>query len=852
MFRLALRTLRFRKGGFAASFAALFLGVVIVTACGGLMESGIRTEVRPQRLAAAPVVVAGDQSYRVPKSGDAERVTLPERVRLEADLVSASRAVPGVARVVPDVSFPVAVLRPGDRAPLPMGERPAGHAWSSAPLAPYALSAGRAPGAEGEAVLDAGLAASAGVEPGGTVELMVRGTVERFRVVGLASGRSALPPGVFLSDADVQRLAPQRIDALGVFPAQGIGADELRERIAAAFAGRGVTVSTGPDRGRVEFPDVRPAGETLIVLAAVFGGLAIMVVVFVVASTLGLSLQQRGREMAMLRIVGATPAQLRRLVLGEAVVLAVLAAASARLTGASPGRLLFGRLTAQEVVPAEIVFRQGWIPAAAGAGVGLLTAVVAAFVAARGAATARPAETLTEASLPDRRLGWMRTGCALVCLTGATALALVTAIVIPGPVAASTAGPAAMLWAAGLALLAPRIAPLLIAPLRPALRAVTGNAGRLALLNVRARRIRTAAAITPVMLATGLATGMIYLQTAQSADARRVFGETLRADAVVTSSTGGPAPGLVAEIREDPAVAAASALVTGVGYVEAPRFGSQSEDGLPLRGVSPEGAAATTAVSVTAGTLTALRGDTVAVDVEHARRIGGGLAVGDTVTLRLGDGAKADLKVIALVTMQAGPKTVLLPAPLLAQHTAATGPAQVLVRAAPGVSPDRLAAALTDRLSGRPGVRVADRDAAAAAQAEQERTGAWVNYMFVAVIVGYTLITLVNTLIIAAAERRREFALQRLIGADRSRLLRMMGVEGLVVAITGVVLGTLVAALTLVPFGIALDGSPLPSGPLWIYFTVIGGAGALTLTATVLSTWFALRPHPATAATDTT
>ncbi|MFG2247971.1 hypothetical protein [Spirillospora sp. NPDC048823] len=43
MFRLALRTLRFRKGGFAASFAALFLGVVIVTACGGLMESGIRT-----------------------------------------------------------------------------------------------------------------------------------------------------------------------------------------------------------------------------------------------------------------------------------------------------------------------------------------------------------------------------------------------------------------------------------------------------------------------------------------------------------------------------------------------------------------------------------------------------------------------------------------------------------------------------------------------------------------------------------------------------------------------------------------------------------------------------------------
>ncbi|MFG2084769.1 FtsX-like permease family protein [Spirillospora sp. NPDC048824] len=848
MFRLALRTLRFRKGGFAASFAALFLGVVIVTACGGLMESGIRTEVHPERLAAAPVVVAGDQSYRVPNSEDAERVTLPERVRLDPDLVSAVRAVPGVAGAVPDVSFPVAVLRSRDGTPLPLGERPAGHAWSSAPLAPYTLKAGRAPGAEGEVVLDGRLAASAGVGPGGTVGLVVGGAAERFRVVGLASGRSALPPGVFLSDPDVQRIAPRRIDALGVFPVQGTGAGELRGRVAHALAGRGVTVSTGLDRGRAEFPDVRPAGETLIVLAAVFGGLAIMVVVFVVASTLGLSLQQRRREMAMLRIVGATPGQLRRLVLGETFVLAVLAAALARLPGAFPGRLLFDRLTAQDVVPSEIVFRQGWIPPAAGAGVGLLTAVVAAFVAARGAATARPAETLTEAALPDRPLGRVRVACALVCLAGATALALVTAIVIPGPVAASTAGPAAMLWAAGLALLAPRIAPILLAPLRPVLRALTGNAGRLAVLNVRARRIRTAAAITPVMLATGLATGMIYLQTAQSADAQRVFAETLRADAVVTSSTGGPTSGLVADIREDPAVAAASALVTSVGYVEAPRLGGQSEDGVPLRGVSPEGAAATTAVSVTAGTLTALRGDTVAVDVEHARRIGGGLGVGDTVTLRLGDGAKANLTVVALVAMEAGPKTVLLPADLLARHTTAAGPAQVLVRAAPGVGPGRLAAALTDRLSGRPGVRVADRDEAVAVQAEQEQTGAWVNYMFVAVIVGYTVITLVNTLIIAAAERRREFALQRLIGADRGRLLRMMGVEGLAVAITGVLLGSLVAALTLVPFGIALDGSPAPAGPLWIYLTVIGSAGALTLIVTALSTWFALRPHPAAAA----
>ncbi|WP_149260696.1 ABC transporter permease [Actinomadura sp. K4S16] len=845
MLRLALRTLRFRKGGLAASFAALFLGVLIVTACGGLMETGIRADAPPRRLAGAPVVVTGDQSYRVPKSGDAEHVTLPERVRLAPELVDAVRAVPGVGRAVPDVSFPVAVLGPDGRGPLPMPERPAGHGWSSASLAPYTLTAGREPGSHGEVVLDVRTAAAVGARPGGTVDLAVRGTVERFGVAGLAAGRPELPAGVFFSDPDVRRIAPRQIDALAVFPVPGTGTGELAGRISAALAGHDATVATGGDRGHAEFTDVRPAGEVLIVLAAVFGGLAIMVVVFVAASTLGLSVQQRQRETALLRIIGATPGQLRRMVLGEAVVAAAAAAALARPLGPRAGRALFGQITGHDVVPAEIAFRQGWIPPAAAAGAALLTAVVAALVAVHGAATARPARTLVQASLLDRRLGPLRIGAALVCLCGAFALMLVTAIVLSGPVAASTAGPSAMLWAAGLALLAPLIVPVVAAALRPALRALPGNAGYLALLNVRARRDRTAAALTPVMLATGLATGLIYLQTSQAADARHVFADSLRADAVVTSSTGGVPLGLVDTVRATPGVAAASALVTSTGFVETPRLAGQSEDGLELRGVSPEGAGATTAVTVTAGALTDLRDDTVALDVRHARRIGGGVGVGDTVTFRLGDGAKAGLRVVALFTTRTGPATVLMPAPLLARHTTAGMPAEILVRAAPGAGRGRLAAALSARVSDRPGVRVAGRDEAVAAQAEQERTGASVNYLFVAVIIGYTVITLVNTLIIAAAERRREFALQRIVGADRDRLLRMITVEGLIVAFSGVLLGCAVAALTLVPFGIALNGSPVPGGPPWIFLTVVGSASALTLVVTLLSSRAAMRPHPA-------
>src|SRR5262249_60388545 len=71
MLGVAFQTLRFRKGGFVASFVVLTLGATVVMACGGLMESGIRNTVPPQRLAAPQLVVIGSQNYRDD--------TLPER-----------------------------------------------------------------------------------------------------------------------------------------------------------------------------------------------------------------------------------------------------------------------------------------------------------------------------------------------------------------------------------------------------------------------------------------------------------------------------------------------------------------------------------------------------------------------------------------------------------------------------------------------------------------------------------------------------------------------------------------------------------------------------------------------------
>jgi putative ABC transport system permease protein len=203
--------------------------------------------------------------------------------------------------------------------------------------------------------------------------------------------------------------------------------------------------------------------------------------------------------------------------------------------------------------------------------------------------------------------------------------------------------------------------------------------------------------------------------------------------------------------------------------------------------------------------------------------------------------------VVALVSAGSGSQTILLPADLLARHTTAGLPTQILVRAAPGADIRRLTGALTELVRRWPGVAVADRGALTVTYGRQQ-TQAWVNYLLVGVIVAYTAISVVNTLVLATARRGREFALLRLTGSTRGQVLRMMSMEGVLIAVIGVVLGTAVSTTALVPFSVAASDSPTPSGPPWIYLVVISTAATLALTATLLPTWQALRSPPAEAA----
>ena len=200
-------------------------------------------------------------------------------------------------------------------APAQLGGRTTvAHGWSSAKLTPYELSAGRAPARADEVVTGYRAALGAKLRLGSTE------AARTVTVVGVARPRHPVRQrtAIFLTDAEAARLAgnPGRVDAIGVLAGPGFDASRVRA------ASHGAVVFTGDARGKAEYPELQASRETLIAVTASFGGLALFIAIFVVASTMGLSIQQREREIALLRAVAATPRQIRRMIAWEAAIVA--------------------------------------------------------------------------------------------------------------------------------------------------------------------------------------------------------------------------------------------------------------------------------------------------------------------------------------------------------------------------------------------------------------------------------------------------------------------------------------------------------------------------------------------------
>src|SRR5215217_2647042 len=353
MLRLALLSARGRLGTFVGAFVALAASSALVMAGGMPFQSALRTHPPVERYAGAAAVVTGQQIV-----GKDHDVPLGERARVDSALAARLAAVHGVRAAIADVSVPA---RLGTRTTT-------AHGWRSAALTPYALSTGRAPARPREVVT--GYPA----ELGAKLRLASTEASRTVTVVGVARPRHPVRQrtAIFVTDGEAARLAghPGRVDAIGVLAVPGFDASRLR-----AASGRAAVLS-GDARGKAEYPELQQARTTLIAVTASFGGLALFIAMFVVASTMGLSIQQREREIALLRAVAATPGQVRRMIAWEAAIVGLLGSAAGLWPGARLGQALGEGLVRHDIAPADFSVSAGWLPIAVTIGGGVLVALL--------------------------------------------------------------------------------------------------------------------------------------------------------------------------------------------------------------------------------------------------------------------------------------------------------------------------------------------------------------------------------------------------------------------------------------------------------------------------------------------
>ncbi|WP_033284043.1 ABC transporter permease [Streptomyces sp. NRRL F-525] len=842
MFRLAIQMVGHRVTALIAVACAVLGGAALVTATGVLAESGLRSHLPAGRLAGASVVVAADQEFHPP--GDLP-LALPERRRIPAQLVGELGGLPGVTASVGDIGFPAALVDAHGRvvavASSSSGDpQVAGHGWSSTKLLAGARVTGSAPTTSGEVAVDSATAAAAGVKPGDRVQVVVNSRpASGYRVSAVVNTPGT---GVYFADETAVGLAGHsgRVDLIGLRTAPG-AEGRVAAEVRTKLKGTGLLTVTGAERGDTAAPGAGASRSLLVLLAGSLSGIVLLITGFVMASALAVAIGGQRRDLALMRAVGATPKQIRRLAAAQSTVVAAVAVAP----GVGLGYLLAGQfrglLADRGVIPAQLPLTFSPLPALAAIVLMLLAVQVSARCSAwrtsRMPATEAVAESRSEPRNPSRAR--TRIGVAVIVVaTVMSALPLFSRTVI-GATATSLAG---IIGAIGLALAGPAL-----------VRGVGGAAARvtrsgasaptwLAMANLRAYALRNAGIVSTLAMAVVFVLTYTFTQTTVlAATAQDTSTGTLAQLRLSAPALGGLPADTLAAVRKTAGVKAAASVGTTTVVWEYKEFGDPAVDSGPATILTPD-AAGVLDLDVRDGSLSRLSGATVAVSSDVARTRSAG--VGHTVDLVLGDGTPVAAKVVAVYGRGLGFGTVVLSHDLAAGHTTTALDQSLLIRT------DGSAKArqnLTALAAGRPGLTLGPANSPSTGGLKDAPPEVWINLATIIVLLVYLLLSIANKLVAATAQRRVELGALRLNGTTPRQIRAMMRREAAMTAATALTTALLLSAIPLALLGQGFLGHPWPAGPVWL---LPGLALLVTVTAFLtieLPTRQALRTPPADA-----
>jgi putative ABC transport system permease protein len=233
----------------------------------------------------------------------------------------------------------------------------------------------------GTVILATEEANEAGVEVGDTVDMTFQGGVAELEVVGIFGSSAAVPADYLVSLETLEGGGLAPLDAiLFVNKTDSADAEAVRADVEEILADLPTVTLKDP----AEFAEEQKEQiDFFLNIIYALLGLAVIIAILGIVNTLALSVIERTREIGLLRAVGLSRRQLRRMVRLESVIVAVLGAVLGVLMGIAFGVALQRAIADQGVDVLAIPWGRLLIFVGLAAVVGVLAAVLPARRAAR-------------------------------------------------------------------------------------------------------------------------------------------------------------------------------------------------------------------------------------------------------------------------------------------------------------------------------------------------------------------------------------------------------------------------------------------------------------------------------------
>lgn len=490
-------------------------------------------------------------------------------------LAASLQAAPGVQDIVPVVLRPTVMYLEGQKTQLiVVGIDPE----RVQVVHDYALEAGHFPSLPGEVMVAAQFAKSVGLTVDDEVKLLTRKGVKRLTIAGLVAPRSTAAGNVstmlFAELHDAQELFGRtgEIDALQIVFSEHADPAEFKRELAARLPPN-LRLRNPLARTELSMEEIR-ATETGLFFAS---ALTLELAVVVILNTFFMNVTERRRQLAMLRMIGATRRQIMLALLGEGLALGTLGSLLGLPLGLGGGYALSAAMAhmLQRGIPALQFSHTSLIAAAL---TGPIVALVGTIAPAFKASRVPPLEALSGVDRTDEV-----THTRAAALLGLLLLTIGSACFAAfwfGRLSSEVVIPAAAVALIGLSFVMSALLGFVVRLLGTVLGRMNLAEAQLACAQLLRRRGRSALTIGVLFVALSTSIGIANTILNDLDDSRTWFRRTMAADFFISVTFPDPTNGMAAGMSKS--LGDEIAALQGVTGVDTMRFLNARVDGKPV------------------------------------------------------------------------------------------------------------------------------------------------------------------------------------------------------------------------------------------------------------------------------